>query len=215
MAQKTVAYTTGVTPGSYTSADVTVDNQGLITAVSSGGGSGSFQNNIWLPSDYIPGALAWTFDPGSTSAATNSNLVSGQVKVQAIKLPSNISVSNVILYFGTNTTTFTAGQNFVGLYQGNALVASSADMAATWQGQTGLITCPLAGAPIALTAGIVYVAILGNFTGGSLFHLLISTFPNPGLAAPALRGATQNGQTSLPANLNGTTSGGISWACLS
>lgn len=204
MAQKTVAYTTGVTPGSYTSADITVDNQGLITTVANG--SGSLPANTWLPSDYVASGLTWSYDPGKSSGAA-LGMTSGRMYVTRIKLPAGVSVSNISVYFtSSNTATFTTGQNFMGIYQSNALVGSSADQAAAWQGSgTGVKTAAIVGAPIALSAGFVDVVILTVFSAGGVSVQNTSFFTQFDFAAPNLRTALQSGITALPADLNSTT----------
>ena len=136
-------------------------------------------------------------------------LVSGRMHAYTIHIPAALNVSNIILSSTQNSATFTAGQNLVGLYQGNALIASSADLTATWQGAGAIqLSCPLVGAPVSVSAGLVTVALLANFSAGNFTVGAWSpalTFMNTGLSAPNLRNMIQTGLTSLPANLNSTT----------
>jgi len=208
MAQKTVSYTTGVTPGSYTTANVTVDRQGLITTVASG--TPTTPSNVpfqLAPSDYDASWLAWTSDPEVFTVTTALHSTTGTLRIATIKLSSPLSVTNVVLWFATNTATFTAAGNWVGLYQGNTLIASSADQTAAWQGSgTGAKVVPLVGAPIAVSAGLLTIAVVSTASAGTTNTIGYSPQNlNLVLTAPNLRTGFSSAVTTLPANLNAVT----------
>lgn len=167
--------------------------------------SAQVRNGHWLPSDQ--GMVAWNYDP--SEAANTQLLVSGTVYHIGLMIRAATTFSNVIVPVSTAGATLTAGQNLAGLYDsaGNR-VATSADQSGNWT-TPGVKTVPMVGAPIALSPGLYYVAILSNgttpitilresnITGASLINFNLTT--------ATARNAELAGQTSLPASLTLST----------
>ncbi|MYZ35470.1 MULTISPECIES: hypothetical protein [unclassified Streptomyces] len=155
----------------------------------------------FVPTDQ--GLLAWNYDPAqcSSSAAPTS----GQLRL--IRLPglvSNQLITAVRLHIAVAPVTPTAGQNFVGLYDGNGTrVAVSADCTTAFT-TTGEKSIPLTSAYNA-SLGTYYVGILANAATPPSFSLCASmsaATANIGLTAATCRfGNGPAGQTTLPATV--------------
>lgn len=159
------------------------------------------RNGGWLPSDH--NLVAWTMDP--SEAANSQVLTSGTLYTMGLWVRSATSFSNIIFGASGAGVTLTAGQNLIGLYDsaGNR-VAVSADQSGNWT-STGIKTTAMTGAPIALSAGLYYVAILSNGTTPvAVFresNQASANIINVGLAAASYRSGETGGQTSLPTTL--------------
>lgn len=160
------------------------------------------RNGSWLPSDQ--GAVAWSLDP--SEATTGTTLTSGTMIFAAVPVRAATSFSNITFGASGAGVTLTAGQNLIGLYDsaGNR-VATSADQSANWT-STGIKTTAMTGGPIALSAGIYYVAMLSNgATPVAVFreaNQVSANIINWNLTASTYRFAELAGQTSLPASVN-------------
>jgi hypothetical protein len=163
------------------------------------------RNGSWLPSDQ--GAVAWSIDP--SEATTGTVLTSGTMIFAAVPVRAATSFSNITFGASSAGATLTAGQNLIGLYDsaGNR-VATSADQSANWT-STGIKTTAMVGAPIALSAGIYYVAMLSNGTTPvGVFreaNQVSANIINWNLTASTYRFAELAGQTSLPASIDLST----------
>lgn len=170
----------------------------LQTQVAQAGGAG------WLPSDQ--GLIAWTMDP--SEAANQFALVSGTLYFLGVWVRANATLTNVVVPVNAAGVTLTAGQNLAGVYNAaGTRVAVSADQSGNWT-TTGNKTVAMT-APVALTPGLHYIAILSNGTTpiGMLRETNIGT-ANPlnyNLTATNARVATLAGQTSLPASVTFST----------
>jgi hypothetical protein len=119
--------------------------------------------------------------------------------VAALKVNPGV-VTNVVYHITTGGGTLTSGQCFVGLYQGGALLAASADQSTAWT-STGLTTTALS-APVTVNQGIVYAAFVFNGTTGPTLSQAAAVDMNAGFAAASSRYGTANtSRTSLPATL--------------
>jgi hypothetical protein len=168
------------------------------------------------------GFLAWNFDPVLSQGGNNTN-TQGNVFLNAVKLRTARTVSNLHCYVSTAGTSITAGANWIGLYDSTGTLLGSAAMDSAFA-STGLKT--LAITPVSAAAGWYWVAILPNITG-TVAQLLVANAngatqnvsPNIGLAASAYRCAVNGtGATTLaaltPAN-NSTTGAKPFWVAVS
>lgn len=166
--------------------------------------------------------VAWAFDPATNLAA--GTITTGSILMVKIGVREAINITNVIVSVNAAGVGLTAGQNFVGLYDGTGVrLGQTVDQTANW-GSTGVKEVPLT-APVALLAGTyLYVAVLANggtspsFARGSQLSSGPSTI-NVGLTASNARYATSGaGVTSLPANITmaaRTQSSMALWAAMS
>jgi hypothetical protein len=189
----------------FVGAGVTASGAGATTIITIPGAGAATNTNLWGPSDFVTQGKLWSsdfLDSIATSSIAN-NMVTSKIKLDVAE-----TISNVTYSMGTNTGTFTAGQNWVGLYQNNVLVAQSADITATLQGHASdvLITIPLT-APVLLSAGFVTVALVLKTSAGNVAFAQVVHNRNigPFSAAPNFVSTVNAGVTSLPANLNATT----------
>lgn len=163
--------------------------------------------------------ISWQFDHATNMVATA--LTSGTVSWSKLWIRQPVTVTNVCAHIGTVGAALVAGQNFAGLYDlaGN-LLSATADQTAAW-GTTGFKEMALT-APVAVTPGYYYVAILSNagttpaFARGSA---LVSTIVNAKLTTTTARFAVgPAGQTTLPGVVamgGRTLTGNALWSAVS
>ena len=118
-----------------------------------------------VPSDL--GFKAWNYDPALGSTGTIMP-TAGRLEVLKVKLRDDATITNVHMVMTVAGGTLTSARNFVGLFQGPTLLASSADMKATWEGSTGLLTMALA-TPQAAKAGDLFVGLYYTGTTAPTF----------------------------------------------
>lgn len=153
----------------------------------------------WQPADNQ--ILSWTIDPAlaSGSVATTSGAVAlGQIVVKV-----NAVVNT--LYAGLTASTTTATAGYMGIYDAaGTLLGQTANQAATWNGTTGPMAVPLT-APVSLTPGKYYIALLINAAatgtwlrgaGGG------SNWANLPIAGAQRFGNTGAGLSALPASFS-------------
>jgi hypothetical protein len=188
----------------FTGAGVTVTADVDMTTVDIPGGGGGSLTNI-VDATHVYGANAlWTFDPANATASSglNKNYLFGT----KIYLQTAQNISTIQYKVAANSAVLTTGQCFIGVYQAGNLIASSADLAATWQGAGAItFTTPLLGAPIAVSAGSIDIVSLWNASSGN-FYLIgytIGVERNYFLQSPNLRfwSSSASGFTALPLTL--------------
>lgn len=162
--------------------------------------------------------IAWSYPPGVNMVATA--FTSGTVNMAKIAIRQAVTISNVVVGIGTVGAALVANQNFAGLYDaaGNRL-GVTADQTANW-GTIGGKDMALT-APVAVTPGYYYVAVLSNagttpaFARGSN---LTPTIVN--VRTTATTGVWTTGpaaQTSLPASItmaSRTLTGNALWVAV-
>lgn len=178
--------------GVYTNAGVlsVIDNAGTISAVTP----------PMLGPD-VNKFLAWTYDPVIATSSMAPAL--GVIRLSKITTHTPIVVSNIVVFFNSNGTTLTAGQNFMGIYNSaGSRVAVSADQTTTW-GSAGPGPLSTAVGPVTLEPGDYFIAMLANGAGAPSFISCVNsgTVANMGLAAPFRTGAFGTSQTSLPGSI--------------
>ncbi len=163
--------------------------------------SAQVRNGHWLPSDH--GLVAWNIDP--SEAANSQALTSGTVVYMGLQIRAATSFSNIIVPITSPGVTLTAGQNLAGLYDSTGTrVAVSADQSANWT-TVGAKVVPMTGAPIALSPGLYFVAVLSNGTTPITMlretNITNGTIINIGLTAATARASELAGQTGLSASI--------------
>lgn len=158
--------------------------------------------------------------PAFYAGANQAPGTAGRLEFAKVRLPVPSSVTNILMYSQTLGSTLTAGQNFAALFTpARALVAQTADQAASWVGTTGLKTMALAGGPYSLSAGDYFVGFWHNGTTAPAWARNISNaIANVGTAAPAfLWGTADTGlTTTAPSTMGTQTAGNLTyWVALS
>lgn len=163
--------------------------------------------------------VTWNYNPAVNMVATA--VTSGTVQMAKIWVRQNLTIANVIVGIGTVGAALVAGQNFAGLYDSTGTrLGVTADQTAAW-GTTGGKEMALT-APVPVTPGAYYVAILSNagttpaFARGSA---LIASIVN--IKTTATDGVFTTGpaaQTTLPASItmaSRTLTGNALWVAAS
>lgn len=152
-------------------------------------------SSAWSPQDQ--GFISWTETPSLINNA--GILTSGTVTLAQLVVRDAVTANRIFVRITAAGVGLTAGQNFVGLYNAaGTRVALSADQSAAWTG-TGVMS-PALTAPVGLSAGKYWVALLSNGATPPTFRCGNQGGDgNAGLAGATLRYATAAvAQTSLP-----------------
>lgn len=165
------------------------------------------------------GGVAWNYPPGVNMVATA--LTSGTVNMAKIWVRQDSTITNVIVGIGTVGAALVAGQNFAGLYDSlGTRLGVTADQTANW-GTTGGKIMALT-APVAVTPGAYYVAVLSNagttpaFARGSALVSSIANFNTTATDGVWTTGPAA--QTSLPVSITmaaRTLTGNALWVAVS
>lgn len=164
------------------------------------------------------GMIAWNYDPATFSSPTNDGAVaSGGVYLMKMpRLTQATTIANIHLAITDPVVGPVAGQSFVGLYDADGTRVSTTAPLSTVLTTKGMKTIPLAGAYNA-TPGYYYVGFVHNaatplkLARAGYDELII----NAGLANEGARYvAGPGGQTSLPAEIDLSTSGPGGWQAI-
>lgn len=105
------------------------------------------------PGDH--GLLAWSYDPSFLTAG--SALTSGTLYLTKMRVPTAVTVTNIVTSVATAGTGLTTGQCFAALYDANRnLLGVTADQSTAFA-SIGLKTMALT-TPVSVTAGYCYAA---------------------------------------------------------
>lgn len=146
--------------------------------------------------------ITWQFDPATNMVGTV--ITSGTVNMSKLWIRQNVTITNVCVSISAVGAGLVAGQNFGGLYDSlGTRIGVTADQTAAW-GTAGFKEMALT-APVAVTPGYYYVAIVSNagttpaFCRGSA---ITASVPNAKLTVTNGRFTINPaGQTSLPASI--------------
>lgn len=170
----------------------------------------------WEASDH--GLITWAFDPSTAQQTSTPLATAGLLYVVKLHVPAAQPVTNIVASVLTAGVGLTAGQCFATLYQFGAKLGITADQAAAWA-STGNKTMPIAGGPVNVAAGDVYVTFHFNGTTGPAFSRGAGiAFVNIGLNTTVARYGTADTTitTTPPATLGTVSSLSIAyWAALS
>jgi hypothetical protein len=155
--------------------------------------------------DFLPadnGMLAWNFDPMEGVTNPTTGPVSQTVYTLKVKIPKDMTVSNIVVAVTAAGVTFTSSSAALYNASTGAKIVETASMNAVWN-STGIKTMAIAAT--ALTAGYVIVAIRATATTPPKFGGVNAPsvdLGNVGLGASDLRFASgPTSQTSLPSSI--------------
>lgn len=163
----------------------------------------------FTPSDY--GLAAWSYDP----IAPSGQLVvpAGTVNMIKVKVTQPATITTMGLGVSVVGAAYTAGQNFIGLYDSNGTrLGQSTDQSTNWA-TSGWRRATLT-APVPVTPGFYYLSFLANFTstapqfirGSNLTATPTGELVNLTLGPAVARVSTfGSGLTALPASINMAT----------
>jgi hypothetical protein len=166
--------------------------------------------------DYGFKAMSW--DPMHSQNSGTALTPAGTIFGTRIRIPYAMTLTNLYWHIVTAGGTLTTGQCFAALYQGNALLQTTADQAAAW-GSTGLKQMAITSQ--AVTAGFVDVVFFYNGTTGPSPMRAVNTLAdqNTNLTTTAIRGFTADTgrTTTMPATLAAKASNPAitAWAAVS
>lgn len=186
-----VTVPTGLNLGLYS-------NNGVLSVADASATVSSLQPALDGPP--LNNAIAWTMDP--CQASSSNNPASGAISINRVIVNYKATVTNFLCSVITAGSGLTAGQNLVGIYDGNGnRVGISADQSVAWT-TTGNKTAALTMTG-PLEPGIYYLAFLTvgttppKFYGGSA----VAAVQNINFATAPFRFSFLSGQTSLPATI--------------
>jgi len=169
---------------------------------------GNNQISSFRAVDY--GWLTWTYDLIVLTGAFALN--PGELYLLKVPVPTTMTVSNVVLLFGTSGSALTSGQNFAGLYDtsGTRLAVSADQTTAFGTAGTGPLTIAMT-TPITVAGGpgvYLYAAVLGNGSNAATMPTMYrfssssdTRIVNAGLTVATSRVMAFASQTSLPSSL--------------
>ncbi|MFM8798714.1 MAG: hypothetical protein ACKODT_07135 [Fluviibacter sp.] len=128
---------------------------GATGATGAAGPGGGFS-----PSDFD--LVTWVCD--INAAHMTCTLLDSRPAWVGIKIPTACTISNVVVYVTTPGTSFTANQNFVGLYDFNGNLLSRSAECSSYLTDRGWKVIPLT-TPVSVQAGIHFVGMKNGFTG--------------------------------------------------
>jgi hypothetical protein len=152
------------------------------------------------------GYKAWTF-PAEQVAGSGSIPAAGAVTLGRVMINSTQTVTSIALWINTVGSGLTSGQNFAGIYNSSGtLVATTADLTASWGASANWQQYALVGGPFNLGIGAYWVAVMSNGTTrptlGRNANLLSGALYNGTLTNATLRFATNGtGTTALPSSI--------------
>lgn len=188
---------TAVTPGAYTSANITVDQQGRITAAANGSGGSAIPTNYLAPS----GALYET-DNRQNFNTSSSVLTSGTLLLQAIPLPAGLTIGHLV--WRSVGATSSPTHYWFGLYDQNLVqLAVTADQTSSaWSAVTSkslAIATVASGSASSFTTTYTGLHYLGIMVAATTTPSIPSKTVQVNTAAPLLCGGSDTGQTTPPA----------------
>lgn len=162
----------------------------------------------WNPGDQS--LIAWAFDP---ITAINASILpaAGVMYMARLAVPTATTVTNIII----DITAAGAGLTASGacIYQNGILLGQTADQSSAWM-STNTKTMPIAGGPVAVSAGYIYVAVWANGTTlPTLARANGRSNINVGTGATTYRFASAGSgiTTTAPGTLGTMAASSISW----
>lgn len=173
-------------------------NNGVLTREDSTANTNSLEQPLDGPKQNF--AIAWTMDP--CQASSSNTPLSGAISINLVYVNYKTAVTNFLCSVLTAGSGLTAGQNLVGIYDGNGnRVGISADQSTAWT-TTGNKTAALTMTG-PLEPGYYYLAFLTvgttvpHFYGGSA----VNSVQNINFSSAPFRFSFEAGHTSLPTTI--------------